>query len=76
MRGMADSVDHDDGLGRFGLNSRAPVFDGVLLANNVRTVQQKLKDSLSGGLNITSAMDGAVDSLVELVRCTANATPS
>lgn len=52
------------------------LFSGTPPASSVIELQQKLKDSLSGGLNITSAMDGAVDSLVELVRCTANATPS
>jgi len=52
------------------------LFTGKPPATNVTELQQKLRDSLSGGLNISEAMDGAVDSLVEIVRTTANGTPS
>lgn len=45
-------------------------------ASSVTELQQKLAKSVSGGLNISEAMDGAVDSLVELVRITANGTAS
>ncbi|MCX6879965.1 MAG: hypothetical protein NTW21_40115 [Verrucomicrobia bacterium] len=48
------------------------LFTGLPLATSVTELQQKLKNSLSNGLNISEAMDGAVDSLVELVRTTAN----
>lgn len=46
------------------------LFTGKPPASSVTELQQKLKNSLSGGLNITDAMDGAVDSLVEIVRDT------
>ncbi|MEX2381923.1 MAG: BREX system serine/threonine kinase PglW [Opitutales bacterium] len=52
------------------------LFSGKPPASSVTELQKKLKASLSGGLNISEAMDGAVDSLVELVRCTANGTAS
>ena len=52
------------------------LFTGKPPATNVTELQQKLRSSLSGGLNISEAMDGAVDSLVEIVRTTANGTPS
>lgn len=48
------------------------LFTGQPPAASVTELQQKLKNSLSNGLNISEAMDGAVDSLVELVRTTAN----
>lgn len=48
------------------------LFTGLPPASSVTELQQKLKNSLSNGLNISEAMDGAVDSLVELVRTTAN----
>ena len=47
------------------------LFTGMAPANSVIELQQKLRDSLSGGLNIREVMDGAVDSLAEIVRCTA-----
>lgn len=52
------------------------LFTGKPPASSVTELQKKLKNSLSGGLNISEAMDGAVDSLVELVRNTANGTAS
>lgn len=52
------------------------LFTGRPPAFSVTELQQKLAQSLSGGLNISEAMDGAVDSLVELVRSTANGTAS
>jgi hypothetical protein len=52
------------------------LFTGKPPAANVTELQQKLRSSLSGGLNISEAMDGAVDSLVEIVRTMANGTPS
>lgn len=52
------------------------LFSGKPPASSVTELQQKLTKSLSGGLNISEAMDGAVDSLVELVRNTANGTAS
>lgn len=52
------------------------LFTGKPPASNVTELQQKLRSSLSGGLNISEAMDGAVDSLVEIVRTMANGTPS
>ncbi len=52
------------------------LFSGKPPATSVTDLQQKLTKSLSGGLNISEAMDGAVDSLVELVRTTANGTAS
>jgi serine/threonine protein kinase len=52
------------------------LFTGKPPATNVTELQQKLRGSLSGGLNISEAMDGAVDSLVEIVRTMANGTPS
>lgn len=52
------------------------MFSGQAPAGSITELQQKLKESLSGGLNISEAMDGAVDSLVELVRRTANGTAS
>lgn len=48
------------------------LFTGQAPASSVTELQQKLKNSLSNGLNISEAMDGAVDSLVDLVRTTAN----
>jgi serine/threonine protein kinase len=42
-------------------------------AASVTELQQKLKASISGGLNLRESMDGAADVLVELVRGTANA---
>ncbi len=47
------------------------LFTGKAPASSVSELQQKLKNSLSGGLNISEAMDGAVDSLVDIVRKTA-----
>ncbi len=52
------------------------LFTGKPPATTVTELQQKLRDSLSGGLNISDVMDGAVDSLVEIVRATANGAPS
>lgn len=46
------------------------LFTGKPPASSVTELQQKLKNSLSSGLNISEAMDGAVDSLVEIVRDT------
>jgi serine/threonine protein kinase len=48
------------------------LFSGRPPAASVTELQQKLKSSLSNGLNISEVMDGAVDSLVELVLTTAN----
>lgn len=52
------------------------LFSGVPPASSVVDIQQKLSRSLSGGLDISEAMDGAVDSLVDLVRTTATGAAS
>lgn len=52
------------------------LFTGKAPANSLTELQQKLKDSLSGGLNVSEAMDGAVDSLVDIVQTMANGTAS
>ena len=52
------------------------LFTGKPPASSVAELQQKLKDSLGGGLNISDAMDGAGDSLVEIVQTMANGTAS
>lgn len=74
---LAGNADGGTELDSFSLGALAYLlFTGKPPANSVTELQQKLKDSLSGGLNITEAMDGAVDSLVEIVRNTANGTAS
>lgn len=52
------------------------LFTGKPPANSITELQQKLNKSLSGGLNVSEAMDGAVDSLVEIIRTTVNGTAS
>ncbi len=74
---LSGNADGGTELDSFSLGALAYLlFTGKPPANSVTELQQKLKDSLSGGLNITEAMDGAVDSLVEIVRNTANGTAS
>jgi serine/threonine protein kinase len=72
---LAGNADGGTELDAFSLGALTYLlFAGKPPANSVTELQQKLKCSLSGGLNISEAMDGAVDSLVEIVRTTANGT--
>jgi hypothetical protein len=74
---LAGNADGGTELDSFSLGALTYLlFTGKPPASSVTELQQKLKDSLSGGLNISEAMDGAVDSLVEIVRTTANGTAS
>jgi serine/threonine protein kinase len=74
---LAGNADGGTELDSFSLGALTYLmFTGKPPANSVTELQQKLKESLSGGLNISEAMDGAVDSLVEIVRTTANGTAS
>jgi len=74
---LAGSADGGAELDNFSLGALTyHLFTGKPPASSVTDLQQKLKNSLSGGLNISDAMDGAVDSLVEIVRDTANGTAS
>jgi serine/threonine protein kinase len=74
---LAGNADGGTELDSFSLGALTYLlFSGKPPASSVPELQQKLKQSLSGGLNISEAMDGAVDSLVEIVRDTANGTAS
>jgi serine/threonine protein kinase len=74
---LAGNADGGTELDMFSLGALTYLlFTGKPPASSVTELQQKLKNSLSGGLNISEAMDGAVDSLVEIVRNTANGTAS
>ena len=48
------------------------LFTGKPPAESITELQEKLRASLSNGLNIREAMDGAVDSLADLVMLSAN----
>lgn len=52
------------------------IFTGKPPADSITELQEKLRSSVSGGLNIREAMDGAVDSLVDLVRDSATSQAS
>lgn len=52
------------------------LFSGVAPAASVVELRQKLSRSMTGGLDISEAMDGAADSLVDLVRITATGSSS
>jgi hypothetical protein len=59
---LAGNADGGTELDSFSLGALSYlIFTGKPPANSVTELQQKLKDSLSGGLNIREAMDGAVD---------------
>ena len=74
---LLGNADGGTELDSFSLGALAYLlFTGKAPANSVTELQQKLKNSLSGGLNISEAMDGAVDSLVEIVQKTANGFPT
>jgi serine/threonine protein kinase len=74
---LAGNADGGTELDSFSLGALTYLlFTGKPPANSVTELQQKLKNSLSGGLNISESMDGAVDSLAEIVRCTANGIAS
>jgi len=74
---LAGNADGGTELDSFSLGALTYLlFTGKPPASSVTELQKKLKNSLSGGLNISEAMDGAVDSLVEIVRNTANGIPS
>jgi serine/threonine protein kinase len=74
---LAGNADGGTELDSFSLGALTYLlFTSKPPADSVTEMQQKLKDSVSGGLNIREAMDGAADSLVEIVRNTANGTAS
>jgi hypothetical protein len=52
------------------------LFTGHSPAGSITELQQKLRSSISGGLNIRDAMDGAVDSLADLVTTSASSQAS
>ena len=52
------------------------LFTGRPPADSIAELQEKLRSSISNGLNIRDAMDGAVDSLVDLVTTSASSQAS
>ncbi|MCF3648625.1 BREX system serine/threonine kinase PglW [Synoicihabitans lomoniglobus] len=52
------------------------LFTGRPPAESIAELQQKLRSSLSNGLNVREAMDGAVDTLDDLVKSSANGVAS
>jgi serine/threonine protein kinase len=52
------------------------LFTGRPPADSITELQEKLRSSISNGLNIRDAMDGAVDSLADLVMMSANSKTS
>ena len=74
---LAGNADGGPELDSFSLGALAYLlFTGKPPAASVTELQNKLKESVSGGLNIRETMDGAVDTLVEIVRKTATGTAS
>ena len=64
---LAGNADGGTELDSFSLGALTYLlFTGKPPASSVTELQNKLRNSLSGGLNISEAMDGAVDPLVEI----------
>ncbi len=73
---IAGAADGGGEMDVFSLGALAYLlFTGRPPADSITDLQEKLRSSLSSGLNIRGAMDGAVDSLVDLVMTSANSKP-
>ena len=70
---IAGGADGGSEMDVFSLGALAYLlFTGKPPATSITELQEKLRSSISNGLNIRDAMDGAVDSLADLVNSSAN----
>ena len=74
---ISGGVDGGSEMDVFSLGTLAYfLFTGRPPADSITELQEKLRSSISNGLNIRDAMDGAVDSLVDLVTTSASSQAS